>query len=170
MAVPRYEDRVHSGVGQSSAFICSSLALFGLEHEAEFTRPFMFERIGFPARAYEAPLIRVAVSTTTLAGIPPRPTPTNLGRFTRMARCRSPEKPHIELKAADTAGWHLAAVASPWPSSAHASSLGAVRRLSASSASQHRNRRSGVEKSRNSKRTTRLSLSARSVPRKTSEA
>jgi hypothetical protein len=47
MAIPRYEDRVHSGVGQSSAFICSSLALFGLEHQAEFTRPFRFERIGF---------------------------------------------------------------------------------------------------------------------------
>src|SRR4051794_7065413 len=51
MAIPRYEDRVHSGVGQSSAFICSSLALFGLEHEAEFTRPFRFERIGF-ARSF----------------------------------------------------------------------------------------------------------------------
>ena len=51
MAVPRYEDRVHSGVGQSSAFICSSLALFGLEHEAEFTRPFRFERVGF-ARSF----------------------------------------------------------------------------------------------------------------------
>jgi hypothetical protein len=47
MAVLRYEDRVHSGVGQSSAFICSSLALFGLEHKPEFTRPFRFERIGF---------------------------------------------------------------------------------------------------------------------------
>jgi hypothetical protein len=46
MAVPRYEDRVHSGVGQSSAFICSSLALFGLD-KAEFTGPFRLERIGF---------------------------------------------------------------------------------------------------------------------------
>ena len=53
MAVPRYEDRVHSGVGQSSAFICSSLALFGLEHKAEFTRPFRFERIGF-ARSFRS--------------------------------------------------------------------------------------------------------------------
>ena len=47
MAIPRYEDRVHSGVGQSSAFICPSLALCGLKHKAEFTRPFRFERIGF---------------------------------------------------------------------------------------------------------------------------
>ncbi len=47
MAVPRYEDRVDSGVGQSSAFICSALALFGSEHKAEFTRPCRFERIGF---------------------------------------------------------------------------------------------------------------------------
>jgi hypothetical protein len=53
MAVPRYEDRVHSGVGQSSAFICSSLALFGLQHKPEFTRPFRFERIGF-ARGFGA--------------------------------------------------------------------------------------------------------------------
>ena len=53
MAVPRYEDRVHSGVGQSSAFICSSLALFGLEHQAEFTRLCTFERIGF-ARSFRS--------------------------------------------------------------------------------------------------------------------
>ena len=44
-------DRVHSGVGQSSAFICSSLALFGLEHQAEFTRLCTFEQIGF-ARSF----------------------------------------------------------------------------------------------------------------------
>jgi hypothetical protein len=53
MAVPRYEDRVHSGVGQSSAFICSSLALFGLEHQAEFTRLCRFARIGF-ARSFRS--------------------------------------------------------------------------------------------------------------------